>query len=123
MLKKTKCYSKGRIEDKTHVEYLLVCLGQDLTIIISGGASHIGSLSHTKKQGDETTYRYTYPTHRDDVIVDKAIRELQQAIEGELLVVGGIHYDDISKEQIEIIVKNSDDLLEEIKNDLKNRVL
>lgn len=113
-----KTYSLGSVVEKTFIELQVVKLGKDLLVVFSGGVSHIGALAHTRKQNGDPVYEYTFPEHRDDVIVEKVMQALQAEVGGELLVAGGIHYDDITKDQIDRIIQNCDQLLAIIRSDL-----
>ncbi len=113
-------YSAGKISAKTYVEFRLIWQGKDLIVKISGGASHIGSLAYTcsKDKKNKTFQQYTHITHREDEIVRLCIEQLIDLVPGELIVVGGIHYDNIVKEQILEINRNCSLIISRISNDL-----
>ena len=115
-------YSVGKISDKTFVEITLSWQGRDLIVKISGGDAHIGSLAFSTKQNNARSpyQQFTYPTHREDKIVQECMERLAGLVPNELLVVCGIHYDDISKVSIRKINENCSLLIERIANDLKS---
>lgn len=115
-------YSTGKISDKTYVEFHLIWQGRDLIVKISGGDSHIGSLAFSTRQPDSKSLyqQFTYPTHREDQIVRECLERLVGLVPNELLIVCGIHYDDISKESIRKINENCSLLIERIAGDLKS---
>lgn len=51
------------------------------------------------------------PAHRDDVISDKFAQALAQRLNTTVCVVGGIHFDGVSKQDIAEIVRASDEML------------
>jgi hypothetical protein len=113
-------YSLGKTGDKTHVEITLIWLGRDLLVKISGGETHFGSLAFScQSEGNILKYQqHTYPAHREDRIVKQCIERLIELVPSEILVICGIHYDDISKEQIKQISDNCSFLIEKIARDL-----
>ena len=115
-------YSAGKVSDKTHVEVDLIWQGRDLIVKISGGEAHVGSLAFSSKHKDsgKSYQQFTYPTHREDQIVRECMERLVGLVPNELLVVCGIHYDDISKESIRKINENCSLLIERIAGDLKS---
>ncbi len=82
----------------------------------------MGSLAFsTNRTNTVSSYeQFTYPTHREDQIVKECMERLAGLVPNELLVVCGIHYDDISKESINTINENCSLLIERIADDLKN---
>lgn len=112
-------YGTGDIKNKTYVEVNLIWLGSDLLLTITGGKSHIGSLCHGTGQGSINSNQFTFPGHREDTIVLESFKKLAEKLSGNLLVVGGIHYDDITKAQIAAICQNCEFLIYRICRDLE----
>lgn len=113
-------YFEGDKEGKTFVQFQLIWQGNDLIVVISGGQAHFGSIAHTKKREAEENYQFVYKDHREDEIVRETINRLALHVSGELLVVGGIHYDEISREQIQNIVANCSKIIRRIEQHLQN---
>ncbi len=99
-------YSLGNEKEKTLTTYCLFRFGRDFLLTITGGETHIGSIACTDSVKAAIANQFTLLTHREDEIVRQATEALKSVIPGHLLVVGGIHYDDISREQISTINEN-----------------
>ncbi len=105
----------GNTKDKSYISYRLEKLGRDWVLYITGGVPHIGSVTCTEKTGGTgETHQFTLRHHREDIIVRMALERLKRLLEGEILVVGGIHYDGIEPDQIRQIEQNCASLLERL---------
>ena len=104
----------GDASEKNLVIYCLGKLGRDWMLTISGGESHIGALACSDK-ADETFFFHTLSQHLETDLVNEAFRALSGLVSGELLVVGGIHYDAITKLQIKRIIEYNATLIEQTK--------
>ena len=111
-------YRAGKTSQKTFVEFNLYGFGSDLIVVIGGGESHIGSLAYSDKKQGAVNHSYTLQDHREDTIVKSTIDGLSCLVQGEVMVIGGIHYDQISKEQIKQINNHCQTILNRIKTDL-----
>lgn len=94
--------SMGKRENNNFVEYRLLPMGRDWILQITGGETHIGSLALSE---GKQIHQITRKQHKETEIVHKAVSALKDLIPGELLVVSGIHYDNIKIEQIREIEK------------------
>jgi len=88
--------------------------GRDLVILVSGGETHIGSVAVSNKARSGEIRQLSLLGHREEVIVSQAAEVLKEVVPGEIMVVGGIHYDDINKEQIDEINENCCQLLDQV---------
>ncbi|WKY49177.1 hypothetical protein Q5O24_07660 [Eubacteriaceae bacterium ES3] len=90
---------------ETTLYYKVTQIGSDYLVILTGGESHIGCTAI----GDSgRVVSYTPLHHRDDTLaipLAKAISERHQCI---CTVVAGFHLDNITRDQIKEIVKNSE---------------
>ncbi|MEE9118466.1 MAG: hypothetical protein V3U02_07720 [Calditrichia bacterium] len=117
----------GSWEENTFVSYRLEQLGYDWVLLITGGKSHIGSVACSEKnRASEEVWQITLGQHKEENIVKNAVLKLKDILSGEILVVGGIHYDNLSRKQIQQIEKNCEALLKHleeiiINDDLRNR--
>ena len=113
----------------------LYFLGKDLLVVISGPGEHIGSMTlaqpyiapinpnikpeHTIKNSSErissSINTLTQYKHRDDQILSEFARSLSKDLNLVVAVVGGLHLDNITKSDIEIISKMTVELKERIK--------
>ncbi len=114
-------YQQGREVDKTAVKYELIRFGRDYILFISGGEAHIGSAAFSDNTEESGVIQFNRLNHREDLIVEEAVNALKNLVSGELMVVGGIHYNSITRNQIEQINTNCRQLLEKIKADLSEK--
>lgn len=105
--------SRGEIEQSTHICFKLYQVGRDWLLAINGGDEHIGAVSLTDKASGKTQHFSLYH-HKELYITQPALQKLRHRLSGEVLVMGGIHYSDISKEQIEKIVFHADALTSDL---------
>lgn len=91
-------------------------IGRDILVTVTGGKSHIGSISSAvpDKEGGVETSTLTYPGHKDAVIGDRFAERLCRLWGRKAVVLCGIHYDNASPELINHIVKKADELLERL---------
>jgi hypothetical protein len=111
--------SVGEEKEQTHVRLRLHAFGKDFILLIGGGQEHIGSVACTNKLKGYEFMQHTLLLHKEDVLVKTALLKLEELLPGELLVIGGIHYDNIDKEKIAAIVKNCDQLIVKAAEELK----
>lgn len=87
-------------------------VGEDLLIILTGGRAHIGAVSLANSKNEAKTV--SLDTHKEDIITQKVASHLREKTDKNICVVAGIHFDDISKKQIEIVL----DLVDEISHEI-----
>ena len=81
-------------------------IGKDILIIITGGEEdHIGSATLIEERGHLQTM--IKKGHQDHVVSEKMANIIYDTIGKDLVVVCGIHIDDASKEEIDILVGNA----------------
>lgn len=94
----------------------LIRAGPDLQVSIRGGERpHIGSVT-VAAQGNAGVALRTWhgPGHRDDVIGDAFAQALARRTGGTVCVSCGIHYDNLSRAQIETVVEQARLLLDDV---------
>lgn len=106
--------NRGNPEEENQVVMDLFRLGRDFLLVIGGGDSHIGALAVSDKNRGSENFQYELIHHKEALVVEMAMKILKDLLPGELLVVGGIHYNGISKEKIKEIVTHCQILLEEM---------
>lgn len=111
--------SEGNEAEFTGVRLRLYSFGRDFILLIGGGEEHIGSVACTNKLKGYEFMQHTLLLHKEDVVVKSALLKIEDMVPGELLVLGGIHYDNIGGEVIAEIVKNCDSLIERAAKELK----
>jgi hypothetical protein len=83
--------------------------GKDLHVHIGGGEHHIGAVALAGRTPSGQTHLEVVgiPPHKEDRIVEQAARTLQQATGHNVCVTAGIHVPNISKEEIEQILRTA----------------
>ena len=109
----------GSTADKTAVCFSLHRFGRDWLLSIGGGETHLGALSCSDKKRN-TIKSLCLDIHKEESITRKVLAELSPLVEGELLVIAGIHYDNINRQQIETILHNCDQLIDRTRTFLKS---
>ena len=104
---------------------LAVPAGGDLIVVILGGcAPHVGSVS-VGRPADTAVIDHMadvsaavktilLPGHRDDVVGDSFARSLADTIGGTVSVSCGIHYKDLTRQEINTIVEYAQSMLYEL---------
>lgn len=99
-----------------------VDIGDDLLVVITGGKGHIGGTAlGTTIGGIATSSVITTPGHRDDRVAKVAAEKLAKALNKNVAVVAGIHYDHITKEEITEALRLSDGLVDGLVGELCKR--
>ncbi len=81
-------------------------IGKDRLVIITGGEEeHIGSATLIEEQGCLQTI--SKKGHKDHIVSEKMANIMYDKIGKDLLVVCGIHIDNASKEEIDILINNA----------------
>lgn len=93
-------------------------VGEDLIIIISGGdRPHIGSISYGGQGFENKEFKdntIIYKNHKEHIISQRFSQRIDEVFKGNYIISAGIHLDNITKEEIEIVQRMSEELLEEI---------
>lgn len=88
-------------------------LDNGVHVLLTGGdRTHVGAVSVAYPQGNITTQQF--PSHKDGVVSERWAKALCEAGRRPAVVVAGIHYDDLSREQIAEVVALTDDMLREL---------
>lgn len=99
------------------IKAAIVDTGYGLNVTIAGGdKGHIGAVS--VKYPDFPIISHEFPTHREGVVADKWALALEEAFHVPVSVSAGVHYDDISRQEIDEILKGLDELLAEVTKSL-----
>lgn len=102
------------------IEINIQCLfaGNDICILITGGdKAHIGAISiYSKEEGIQTI---SLKEHKDFYISELCINNIKDIVKGNISVSCGIHVDNISKDEIEVVYKISKDIFEALKTILE----
>ena len=100
--------SKGPFRIHGHVQEM----GQDLLVSIWGGTKpHIGAVGvaiprpglRDPRKWSATSSNFTFIGHKEDILVKQISERLASQLRRNVVVIAGIHWDDISNKEIKII--------------------
>lgn len=85
-------------------------LDEGVHALITGGEhTHIGAVTIVSPYGELKSIQY--PGHKDGVLADMAAKKLYETCQCPVTVSAGIHYDNITKEEIAEVVQSIEKLL------------
>jgi len=88
-------------------------VGRDLLVTITGGRAHVGAVAvGIKTGGMATSSVITVPAHREDRVVNGAAEKLARALGRTVVVVAGIHYDDMGQDEITDTLRLCDEMVD-----------
>ncbi|WP_424356950.1 hypothetical protein [Methanocella sp. MCL-LM] len=103
--------TKGRLTLKLTARRI----GNDLLIVITGGEAHIGAVGAGNTcSGLASSSVITMPGHRDDRIAKDAAELLAKKFDCNCAVVVGVHYDEITPQEIKDVMIMSNSLISEM---------
>lgn len=111
-----------RESGRIRIDASAVTSGNDGYILLSGGDSpHIGALAFGASAGESGAF--TFSGHKEDVVVERIARRVRAEELFRNYAIGcGIHVDNISKAEIELVLQMCDDLLADILSALTSEV-
>jgi len=98
-------------------------IGQDFLVAIWGGERpHIGAVAVAQPRPSlkdrslrsATASVFCYPGHKDDAVAKEAAEKISSALDTNITVTAGIHWDDIDEAGIKGVIENSRHLVEMI---------
>ncbi len=98
--------------------------GYDIHLILTGGDAHIGAVAlgtYDQKNFRASSSVLTAPGHRDDVIALKGARTVSSHTHTTTAFCVGIHFDAITKADIEEIVSASEDMIDQFIEQLNHK--
>lgn len=110
-------------EEAYRIEASVKKIGEDILIAIWGGERpHIGAVAvaqprpslRDKREISATASVFCYVGHKDDVIAKEAAERISSALNTNVTVAAGIHWDDIDEAGITCVMENSRKLVEMI---------
>ena len=102
--------SKGRFK----IQALVQKVGQDVLVSMWGGTlPHIGAVGmatprpslRDPKKMSATSSTFTYVGHKEDAVVKRISELLASRLKTKVVVSAGIHWDDLTSREIDIIAK------------------
>ncbi|MDR2055068.1 MAG: hypothetical protein LBQ10_04275 [Desulfovibrio sp.] len=95
------------------LEIRVIRAGRDAQCLLGGGNAHIGAVALAcpgAAGGQDRILRL--PGHREDEIALRMARTLAQALGCAICVSAGIHFDNITREEITVVENLADELTE-----------
>ncbi len=111
--------SKGPFRIHGHVQEM----GQDLLVSIWGGTKpHIGAVGvaiprpslRDPRKWSATSSNFTFIGHKEDILVKKISEKLASQLKRNVVVIAGIHWDDISNKEIKAVENLTEKLQSQI---------
>jgi hypothetical protein len=102
-------------EKAYNIEAFVKEVGRDLLVAIWGGERpHIGAVAvaqprpslKDQRLKSATASVFCYPGHKDDVVAKEAAEKISSALNTNVTVTAGIHWDDIDEEGIKTVIEN-----------------
>jgi len=100
---------------RTEVSLVVQTIGDDLFVRLFNGQEHIGAVALSEYHPEEnraSTSVITRFGHKDDSVAHMAAHKICRHLKKPVCAIAGIHLDNITKEEIEQIVKNCSTLIE-----------
>ncbi len=100
----------------------LIYIGDDILVVIEGGEAHIGAVGISyptasiieKGKNTITTSVITLPAHKEDIVAKMFSEKISKALNKKIVAVAGIHFDNISKNDIERILEGCERLSKKV---------
>ncbi|MGM0771740.1 MAG: hypothetical protein ACQESU_09070 [Halobacteriota archaeon] len=89
-------------------------IGEDLLVTLTGGKGHIGAVAvgyYDRIPGHASSSVITLPSHRDDAIALDAARLISSITHSTTVFTAGIHFENITAEEIKEILSASNELI------------
>jgi len=111
--------SRGRFKIRGFVQEV----GQDLLVSVWGGTRpHIGAVGiavprhslKNPKKWSATSSNFTFPGHKEDTLVKKISERLAARLKKNVVVTAGLHWDNITPQEIKIIENLTEGLSDRI---------
>lgn len=88
-------------------------LDEGLSVLLTGGCrTHVGAV--TAASPGSASQTMTFPGHKDQYVSRPWAEALAEKTKGRVCVVCGIHYDHASQEQIQEILRQTEEMLQEL---------
>jgi len=95
----------------------IIFQGNDIIILVKGGKAHIGAVgvsipTDSIITGEQTAYTsiITLPSHKEDAVVKLIGENVSKKIGKNVVVIAGIHFDNISQQEIKLILNACEEL-------------
>jgi len=109
-----------RKKNRLELKMMAAGMGDDLCVMLTGGdRPHLGAVTVGSGTGDLKTF--TFDRHKENIITELFSSRLKREYAGNFAVCCGIHMNNISQEEIELVIQLCRDMAEELCALLKNR--
>jgi len=105
----------GDPESNTGIRFDLHLFGRDFLLLISGGEAHLGALAASDRA---ELIEHQFSGHQELKITAQAYKELAPLIRNEIMILCGIHYNNITPEQISEIQEHAEALIRQMTEEL-----
>lgn len=90
---------------RLRIKFRFLSLGNDIICLVTGGESHLGASSISECYNRKDSHRATTSSisvkgHKEKVITEIISEKISKELRCNVLVVAGVHYDNITKEEI-----------------------
>jgi len=99
--------SIGKDREKVNLKYLRI--GKDLLVIITGGDAHIGGVTLSEDGCHSTLSKRG---HKECIITKQIAPRIQNFFKKDVLVICGIHIDNATLNEINVLVANAQKCVE-----------
>ncbi len=121
-----KSYELPIKELNATLQLTMISVGSDFLGILQGPNSHIGGVSlaspYKKPHWDQASASVSSisePGHQDVRLTQKIASKLAKTLATCVVIVGGLHIDNLSSQGLDQIFESTDKLIDEILRDLK----
>ena len=92
------------------IRAIIVYTDNGINVTVAGGdKSHIGAVAIIDENGNLTST--TFPNHKETIIAEAWAKALFEKYNQPIVVSAGIHYDGITKSEIELILQGCEKLI------------
>lgn len=108
-----------RKKNRLEVRMMAMNMGSDLCVMLMGGDKpHLGAV--TVGSGSESLKTFAFDTHKENIITELFSSRLKREYTGNFAVCCGIHLNNISQEEIQLVIQLCRDMAEDLCAVLKN---
>jgi hypothetical protein len=116
-------FSVATHKEAYNIEALVKGIGEDILVAVWGGERpHIGAVAiaqprpslRDKRRISATASVFCFLGHKDDQVAKEAAERMSSALNSNVVVAAGIHWDDLDEAGITCVMENSRELIEMI---------
>lgn len=91
-------------ENGLEITVRIIPMGDDMVVFLSGGQSHIGAVAVSCGEEKDSSV-ISVPGHREDGPARVMAEALHEALGRNVTVVAGMHWDNLSKEGLDTVLR------------------